>query len=325
MLVPKYWAEGRVQGRVGKRSVTVRRFGWSDASQEEAQEKADARAREAFERVSSGTELPRREPKVAYNGAEGVPIREEIVSRHGEAVVTRNSYGARCLNTPDVLFADVDFATRMPWYVPTACCVGVPLAVLVTGLLMGSWGVALFGSIGALIVGGALVGPVDYILKRLRGGQERLARKRINAFIQTHGDWHLRLYRTPAGLRVMAMHRTFDPGEKAVAEFFKALGTDPVYMRMCLNQRCFRARVSPKPWRVGVEQHLRPRPGVWPINPERMPDRARWVESYEKASQGYAACRYVESLGSGATAQGAREVQEIHDEMCRAMSELPIA
>jgi hypothetical protein len=38
-----------------------------------------------------------------YNGAAGVPIREEIVGRHGETVITRNSYGARCLNMPNVL------------------------------------------------------------------------------------------------------------------------------------------------------------------------------------------------------------------------------
>jgi hypothetical protein len=37
-----------------------------------------------------------------------LPIGEEIVSRHGDAVITRNSYGALGLNTPDTVFADVD-------------------------------------------------------------------------------------------------------------------------------------------------------------------------------------------------------------------------
>jgi hypothetical protein len=74
-----------------------------------AQVNADERAQEALQRLLSGEKLPRREPKVPYNGGEGVPIREEIVSRHGETIITRNSYGARCLNTPNVLVADVDF------------------------------------------------------------------------------------------------------------------------------------------------------------------------------------------------------------------------
>src|SRR5262245_4963295 len=108
MIVPTFWAEGRIQHRHAGRQVTVRRFGWSDESQAEAQANADSRAREALDRILTGEKLPRREPKVAYNGAQGVPIREEIVARHREIVLTRNSYGALCLNTPNVLFADVD-------------------------------------------------------------------------------------------------------------------------------------------------------------------------------------------------------------------------
>lgn len=52
--------------------------------------------------------LTRRERKTPYNGADGVPIREEVVAKNGEAVLTRNSYGALCLNTSEVLFIDVD-------------------------------------------------------------------------------------------------------------------------------------------------------------------------------------------------------------------------
>lgn len=113
MIVPQYWAEARVQ-QLEPRQITVRRSGWSDISQEEAQAHAEARAREALERIASGEALSRREPRVPYNGAEGVPIREEILERHGETIITRNVYGARCLNTPDVAFADVDQNTQWP-------------------------------------------------------------------------------------------------------------------------------------------------------------------------------------------------------------------
>ncbi|UUZ56064.1 hypothetical protein LP419_12210 [Massilia sp. H-1] len=109
MIVPNFWAEARTQYRSKGKQITIRRFGWSDASQEDAQNNAQARADEALKRAVSGEPLPRRERKVPYNGADGLPIREEVVARHGETVITRNSYGARCLNTPDVLFADIDF------------------------------------------------------------------------------------------------------------------------------------------------------------------------------------------------------------------------
>ena len=100
MIVPRFWAEGRLQVRDAQRQVTVRRFGWSDESEAAAQAHADARTREALERILAGESLPRRDHKVPYNGAEGLPIREEILERHGEAVITRNTYGSRCLNTP---------------------------------------------------------------------------------------------------------------------------------------------------------------------------------------------------------------------------------
>ncbi|HEY1066209.1 MAG TPA: hypothetical protein VGE52_08875, partial [Pirellulales bacterium] len=112
MIVPQYWAESRVQRRENRRQVTVRRFGWSDESQEAAQRHADQRAQEALNRIWHGEKLARRERKLAYNGAQGVPIREEILNRYGDAIVTRNAYGARCLNTPNVLFVDVDDASQ---------------------------------------------------------------------------------------------------------------------------------------------------------------------------------------------------------------------
>ena len=82
------------------------------SAKHEAQANADARANEAMARMLAGEKLHRRDHKIPYNGAEGLPIREEILSTHGEAVITRNSYGAHCLNTPNVLFADIDFQSR---------------------------------------------------------------------------------------------------------------------------------------------------------------------------------------------------------------------
>lgn len=95
MIVPKFWAEGRQQHRTKGRQVTVRRFGWSDTSQADAQQSADVRVKQALDRILSGEKLARTDPKIPYNGAAGVPIREEIVDRQGETIITRNSYGAR--------------------------------------------------------------------------------------------------------------------------------------------------------------------------------------------------------------------------------------
>jgi hypothetical protein len=82
MIIPQYWAESRLQHRKAGKQVTLRRFGWSDVSEEDAQKNADVRAQEAMRRVLAGEVLRRKDLKVAYNGADGIPIREEILSRH---------------------------------------------------------------------------------------------------------------------------------------------------------------------------------------------------------------------------------------------------
>lgn len=325
MLIPDYWAEASATSKIGNKQITIRRFGWSELNLEEAQSNADARAQEALSRVLAGEKLARREPKVAYNGAVGVPIREEVLSRHKDAVITRNLYGARCLNTPNVLFADIDFVVQsMPsslnWII---------LLLMIAGLIFGktytAWWLALFFAFG--------VGYFSYKItawlwsQKIKAGEtaEEQALNRIDTFLEKHIDWHVRIYRTPAGLRLLAMHQTFGSDDPEVSSVFKEIEADKIYVQMCANQHCFRARVSPKPWRIGIESHLKPRPGVWPINPARLPDRVRWVNEYEHKAEAYASCRFVAAKGSGRIDPAVDDVRQLHDDLCRANSELPLA
>lgn len=324
MIVPQFWAEARAHARRDGRQFTVRRFGWSDASQADAQANADARAAEALDRLLAGESLRRREPKVPYNGAAGVPIREEIVARFGDVVITRNSYGARCLNTPNALFADIDFQRAVPQ--PLGCAV---LAIL-GGLAVWagwrvSWVLGVVLGILALSLSWGISGLIYQAVQRRRGGPEASARARLERFAAERPEWAFRVYRTPAGLRVLVTHRPFDPNDPAVRELFADLGVDPVYARMCLNQQCFRARVSPKPWRIGIDAHIRPRPGVWPVRPERLPERQAWIEDYEAAAETFAACEFVDAVGSGIIHPEVARVVRLHDELSRATSGRPIA
>jgi hypothetical protein len=269
--------------------------------------------------------VPRRDLKRAYNGSEGVPIREEIVSRHGETVITRNSYGALCLNTPNVLFADIDFAAEASGWLALAVLVTLLCAAAGLGWSIGSWVLGLVAAFLALALCYPIGNRIRQLVVLLAGGDESFAHQRLDRFLSGHPDWYVRLYRTPAGLRVLVLHQTFDPSDPRVAECFQALGTDPIYVRMCLRQHCFRARVSPKPWRIGIPQHMKPRPGVWPINPERMADRQAWIEAYERAAEGFASCQLIAALGSGRVDPAAAEVQRLHDELSNANRALPMA
>jgi hypothetical protein len=330
MIVPRYWSEARRQKRTHSRQVTVRRWGWSDESQEAADAMAAARADEALVRALADPKTLRREPKVPYNGAEGVPIREEIVGRHGTAVVTRNSYGARCLNTPDVLFADVDYPVAPGCVVSSVSflvlpAIGLSAAVMVEPGLLRTLVVLLSLVVSPFV--SLFVARAAF--RRFYGRRDQIANSaiaRVQAFVEDNPRWNVRVYETPAGLRLVATHAPFEPHSAEVDEFFRAMRVDPVYQRMCVRQNCFRARLSAKPWRCGVESHLKPRPGVWPVKPERMPDRMAWIEAYEKRAAGFAACRFVESLGSGIVHPAVASVVKFHDDECRALdSGLPIA
>jgi hypothetical protein len=217
MIVPDFWAEARMQRprARGVHAITVRRFGWSEKSQAEAEAMAQQRVQQALEQIVAGDSvLRRRERKLPYNGAEGVPIREEVLSRDGDVVITRNSYGAECLNTPDVLFADIDYETEPR----TRFVVAWIVFLLLAGGLATAWfrsGAVLAGSAFAvMILGYPLAAGFWKLSVWVRGGPVRLAAARIAAFMRTHADWHLRLYHTPAGLRVLVMHRTFRPDRR---------------------------------------------------------------------------------------------------------------
>lgn len=321
MIVPKFWAEARLREKIGQRQVTIRRFGWSNVSQADAQASADARAREALDNHLRGETVARRDLKRAYNGSEGVPIREEIVHELGPTVITRNSYGALCLNTPNVLFVDIDFAFQPGCWIVSILTIAGALVGL--GSQLHIWGMVVLG-IGGMIFGYIAAYWLSWWFLQLRGGNERLAMSKIERFIQDHPHWHVRVYRTPAGLRVLALHSVFDPTSAEVEECFRALDTDPIYVRMCQRQHCFRARVSPKPWRIGIGRHLKPT-AVWPIDPAKMPERTAWVRDYEQASRNHASCQFVTSLGSAQVHPDALEVQRLHDEFCQATTNLPIA
>jgi hypothetical protein len=101
MLVARHWAEHRIRHRTGRGpQVTIRRWGWSDASPDAAAAHARTRAEAALAEHLTGRSTDRRERPPGYDGADGLPIREEILGEHPDcgAVITRM---ATTVVTPD--------------------------------------------------------------------------------------------------------------------------------------------------------------------------------------------------------------------------------
>lgn len=323
MQIPEFWAEHRLVGEVGGRRRVVRRFGWSDDSAELAEANARERAEQAYATLRAGDEVAWRERKLSY-GDEGLPIREQVVRRDGTEVITRNSYGARCLNEPDVLFADLDLD-----YVP--------------GLVFQGWayfesvllGIALWVLFDqfCLRVFLAVLLPLWLAVWRIQNREQRNRRRRgrflarmrrgIERFVRRDPDARFAVYETPAGMRLLRLDRTFDPTSRDVATLFRQLGADPDYARLCAVQACFRARVSAKPWRIDMERP--PTRAVWPVPEQRMAEREAWIRNYEERASAFAACRFLGEIGDGLVHPRCLHVQRVHDELSRAHSDLPIA
>ena len=286
---------------------------------------ADERAQQALDGILAGEKLLRHEPRVAYNGAAGVPIREQVLERRGEQVLTRNVYGARCLNSPNACFLDIDFPTLHFGEVARMSAFPVLVVAVIAGLVGHSIliGIAAFIALVLAFYCYGIVKERRLPARAVEWRREAIAR--VEAFSKAHADWGMRLYNTPNGLRVLLTHREFAPTEPEVQQCFSALQCDPVYVAMCQRQQCFRARVSPKPWRIGMKERLRPRPGTWPVKPSWLPIRDVWIQKYEALAASYASCRFVAQLGEQAVAASLRDVVEWHDEMCGAHSQRQLA
>jgi hypothetical protein len=287
MKIPKFWARATAEATT-PRGGPARFSCWrsSDTSEAVAQQSALAAARRILDAFLRGKRLDRYE----YGC---VPLREEVLNKvespdgHLLAIVTRNGYGAAVLNTERVMFVDIDFDDHA-----------------------GEGGKSLFKG---------LFGRKSKSPEEEKEGRSRVA---VDQFIAANPSWGMRLYRTFAGLRAIVTHDVMAPQNTATLEVLKQLGSDPLYIKLCKAQECFRARLTPKPWRCGCI----PNPLRYPITDQKLLLwHARWKDDYETRQGQFATCRFVGALGNPFLHADAERIVELHDYMTRCNESAPLA
>jgi len=257
---------------------------WSSNNVAEAQSLADEAARQLADRFAHG-DFPPKHGGYYPNRPFREPVLQEIKNDAGEtaAVITRNSYGCLVLNTARVMFVDVDLPEpKSP------------------GLFS-----RLFGKPAST--------PVV---------TESSAIAKVENWTRNNSDWGWRIYRTRAGLRLLATHALFDPETAASDGVFEALSADPLYRQLCNAQKCYRARLTPKPWRCGV----RIKPERWPFLDARAEKHfQKWEAQYNSYSFNWATCVLVKKVGNDAVHSGVQPILKIHDEMTKVESGLKLA
>ena len=158
--------------------------------------------------------------------------------------------------------------------------------------------------------------------KKSASAGESTALAKIQEWSRGHPDWSWLAYRTCAGLRLLATHALLDADSPATDSVFDALGADPLYQRLCQSQKCFRARLTPKPWRCGVPGT----PDRWPFSDARTEQRAqKWVKHYDAFAFNWATCRLIEQIGPPVVHPEVQPILSLHDSATRVDSQLRLA
>ncbi|MAE96959.1 MAG: hypothetical protein CL910_20105 [Deltaproteobacteria bacterium] len=168
---------------------------------------------------------------------------------------------------------------------------------------------------------GALFADIDYPelpfwsrVRRLFSGSKESRDEpilsRVHTYAQQNPSVGLRLYRTAGGYRCLATHRTYEPGGAEAQGLLDALGSDPLYVRLCKAQESFRARLTPKFWRCGARRP--PSRYPWSSLEEERAYRT-WQADYEARIGGYATCALIGSFGSARIDREVQRVLDLHD------------
>ncbi|MDA7923117.1 hypothetical protein N9B50_01415 [bacterium] len=273
----RYWAKAN-STRLRPNKFPVSAWGYSNESQADAEylalQRADAK-------ISELQQQPTDEEAYGYGlGALPEQLIEELsLNDQVVAIITRNNYGSLVLNTGNVLFADIDLPD------PT----------------LGFWGglKTMFGNDSKESANAPKIDP---------GLLEK-----IQNLCATDPQFGLRLYKTKAGYRAAITNTSFEPGSFEANQLLERLGSDKLYVRLCERQSCFRARLTPKPWRIKMSSP----PTRFPFKtPNHKQWFETWVADYEKASKAYSVCTPLGEFGNPQIADNVELILQVHDLYC---------
>jgi hypothetical protein len=308
MEIARYWARGEAEAvHPGGAPITLSIWRWSDSSQQDAQQRANVASQDAARRMETGS---------VAGGGQGYgyldnPPREEIIEEiTGEdggtiATVTRNRMGSLILNTDGLMFIDVD----------TESAASEPSGGILSRLA------SLLSSVGrrrkkARVSSEFVVahGRAGYAGDERSGQTPEGPTGRIAQAAAMFPADTFRLYQTAAGYRLMLVNRTVSPTSEECIKMLSSFDSDPLYLRLCEKQQCYRARLTPKHWRC----EMNPPPFRFPFgNPAEEQVYEGWVKEYEETIEAYATCRLLQEFGPGQTHPELALLVQVHDMMCR--------
>jgi hypothetical protein len=341
MELPQHWvtADG-FSPHLGSSGGTLTVWGWSSESEADAARVAAQRLAEALERVAREGGLP---PGHGYYPR--VPLREPVLEEVEAAsgallgVITRNRMGCEVLCTDLLFIADVDVpeleaaTPRRATSTSEGTGISAGIGAAIESTLSPRVGKGAAGFLRRLLSGDPAptptapgrAGEAEPTPAAARPGEtsvaESLACEPVWEFARRHPELGVRVYRTAAGLRVIATGAAAPPSSDRARALLTELGSDPLYVELCATHDSYRARLTPKPFRVGGQASTVP----WPFADDAARTRhEEWVAEYDARAAGHAVCRLISASGAEPGPDEQRLVA-LHDQRCRVGERLPLA
>ena len=282
MYFPRYWhlSSSEATNPESGAQLPLNVWGWDDHSEEAAKQLSEKRLARVVERFKKGIQ-PQWNSWYEY---EDRPLREERIEEiSGEsglsAVVTRAKSGPLILNTAGIMFVDIDLPEF--YLQPSAR-----------------------GCLGLLFPGKKTENPGQ------KSTHYTVTLAKIEKAASLHPDFAARCYETPNGFRLLVTDKVYDPKRGGSKNILQSFGADPLFTRLCEKQSCYRARLTAKPWRLGMKAA----PANWPVPDKLIAKHTRWLQSYAKACVGTGACRFLKTIGtSNQVCDEAQVIIKIHD------------
>lgn len=130
-------------------------------------------------------------------------------------------------------------------------------------------------------------------------------------------EYGFRIYETYQGARVIVVGKEFEPRDRVTGKMMNEFNCDRLYMTLCYKQNCFRARLTPKPYRMKMRRYQ--------VQYPREEDDAElrlWLADYERESRNFSVCRFIEQIGASHYVD---DVIRLHDETTGANFRQPLA
>ena len=130
-------------------------------------------------------------------------------------------------------------------------------------------------------------------------------------------DFGCRIYETYQGARVIVLGKNFNPRDGETKRMMDEFNCDPLYTKLCIKQGCYRARLTPKPYRMNMRAYKVKFPGNGDDDQFR-----QWLTNYESQSRNFSVCRLVEQIG---TSYSLNNIIQVHDDITGVKFRQPLA